>query len=634
MALRQNRNTLRRIIHLLFLGFFLLVSLSVIATLSAIQTQKQDALIINLAGRQRMLTQRLTWLALVGKPSSELDSSIQLFEQTQKALSDGGTTTTGFSLDSARLEPLRQVILPPPSDPQIQQTLDEITHSWVIFRRAIQPLDPESLQSQSTQLLLQIDHLVSLYEAKAQEKLVRLQGIQIVSFTLALLLLGGGYILTRRHLVHPLNELSSAVQRLAKGDLTTPLPPLGQHELGQLAETFETMRQEVAASRFELEERVAARTRELSGAFELSQEIVAQLDFEALIQTIVERAQDLLNGETAALCLLDNSRSVLTLSAASGIGITPPQLSQSLSQDPAYQVIAHSKTVSISADCTQCAFLKGQAGAQCLVSPLRSGERVVGAVCVTRPAGSSFDQDEQRALTLLANVATIAILNARLAASERLQAEQRAMSTERERLAAELHDHLAQTLGFLNLQTDQIHQKIIAGEIESAQMELSHLKTTITQAYEQVRSALMGLTTPLRDDEDVYQKVNLLLEKLCGDNRIRLEKHLPVSLFQSLPKAIQTQTLLILREAAINACRHAHARRLRVSAQSQNGFIRFVVEDDGVGFCPQDVDTHAHLGLRIMAARAERSGGHLLVESSPGNGTRVTFDYPAQKESA
>jgi len=634
MAVEQKRQSLRRAIHLLYLGFFLLVSLSVLATLIAIQTQKQDAQIINLAGRQRMLSQRITWLALTESNPSELAFSIQLFEQTHQALSQGGIATHGFDLTSTPAASLRRVSLPPPTDAEIRQALEDIAHAWRDFKGAIEPLDNERLQIQSTLLLVRIDQLVNRYEAKAQAKVLRLQWIQLISFALALLLLAGGYTLTHRYLVHPLQELSSAVQRLAKGDLTTPLVPLGNHELGQLAKTFEIMRQEINASRIELEERVAARTRELSSAFELSQEIVTQLDYHSLIQLVTDKAQDLLNGERAALCLLDDHHSSLALTAVSGASSPPSPLLQSLSQDPAYQVIAHGKTISVAAECTHCEFLKKQNAAHCLVAPLRSGERIVGALCVTRPAGSVFDEDEQRALTLLANVATIAILNARLVESERLQAAQRALSSERERLAAELHDHLAQTLGFLNLQTDQIMQKLTTGQTGSVQRELSQLKTTIAQAYDQVRAALMGLAAPLQEEEDFGQKINLFLDKLCTENGLLLEINFAEHIFRALPKPIQTQAFLILREAAINACRHAHARRLRVSIMPQNGFAQFIVEDDGIGFSPQEVDAQTHLGLRVMATRAERSGGQLLVESSPGNGTRVTLTYPFQSKSA
>ncbi len=634
MAVEQKRQSLRKAIYLLYLGFFLLVNFSVIATLIAIQSQKQDAQIINLAGRQRMLSQRITWLALTGSNPSELAFSIQLFEQTHQALSQGGIAMRGFEFTSTPVASFRSVSLPPPADANIRQALEDIAQSWRDFKGAIEPLDSERLQIQSTLLLARIDQLVNRYEVKAQAKVLRLQWIQLISLTLALLLLAGGYSLTHRHLVHPLQELSFAVQRLTKGDLTTPLIPLGNHELGQLAETFELMRQEINAWRIELEERVAARTRELSSAFELSQEIVTQLDYRSLIQLVADKAQDLLNGERAALCLLDDNYDHLALSAVSGAASPPYSLLQSLNQDPAYQVIAHGKTISVAAECTHCEFLRKQNAAHCLVAPLRSGEKIVGALCVTRPAGSKFDEDEQRALTLLANVATIAILNARLVESERLQAAQRALSSERERLAAELHDHLAQTLGFLNLQTDQIMQKLTTGQTESVQSELSQLKTTIAQAYDQVRAALMGLAAPLQEEEDFGQKINLFLDKLCTENGLLLEKNLAGHILRALPKPIQTQAFLILREAAINACRHARAQRLRVSITSQNGCAQFIVEDDGIGFSPQDVDAKAHLGLRIMATRAERSGGRLLVESSPGSGTRVTLTYPFQSRSA
>jgi signal transduction histidine kinase len=58
-----------------------------------------------------------------------------------------------------------------------------------------------------------------------------------------------------------------------------------------------------------------------------------------------------------------------------------------------------------------------------------------------------------------------------------------------------------------------------------------------------------------------------------------------------------------------------------------DGQSRFIVEDDGDGFDPQAIQGSHQLGLRLMRARAERSGGSLLVESAPGEGTRVVVGF-------
>lgn len=90
---------------ILFLSFFLLVAISTGAIYWALNTQKTDAVVINLAGRQRMLTQQMTWLALNAPKSEELRYAITQFEITLQALREGGVV----------LDPSSQFVTLPPA---------------------------------------------------------------------------------------------------------------------------------------------------------------------------------------------------------------------------------------------------------------------------------------------------------------------------------------------------------------------------------------------------------------------------------------------------------------------------------------------------------------------------------------
>src|SRR5512143_805473 len=111
--------TLRSKMSVLFIAFFLLVFLSIASTFAALEAQKQDALVINLAGRQRMLTQKMIWLALAQPNSTDLITSIQLFDSTLTALRDGGAT-----LDSNG----NTVNLSPAPDAELRSQLNDVTH--------------------------------------------------------------------------------------------------------------------------------------------------------------------------------------------------------------------------------------------------------------------------------------------------------------------------------------------------------------------------------------------------------------------------------------------------------------------------------------------------------------------------
>jgi nitrate/nitrite-specific signal transduction histidine kinase len=253
------------------------------------------------------------------------------------------------------------------------------------------------------------------------------------------------------------------------------------------------MRLEIAAAHDLLESRVARRTRELASAFEFSQEIVAQSDLDHLLRSVTDRARALTHARAASLCLLDEGARTLALAASSGGAVRPTELRQSLQRQPVQRVIGLGQAVAIEATCAQCGFLQSHAPGQCAAAPLRAGENTLGALCVVRGEHEHFDPDETRALTLLANSAAIAIANARLAEAGRRNAHEAATLAERERLAAELHDHLAQTLGFLNLTADRAKGMLGADQTGEALAQLDHMQAAIGAAYGQVRAALVGL---------------------------------------------------------------------------------------------------------------------------------------------
>jgi two-component system nitrate/nitrite sensor histidine kinase NarX len=253
---------------------------------------------------------------------------------------------------------------------------------------------------------------------------------------------------------------------------------------------------------------------------------------------------------------------------------------------------------------------------------------MLGALCVVRSETEPFDPDETRVLTLLANSAAVAIANARLAEAGCRQAEQAAALAERERLAGDLHDHLAQTLSLLNLKTEQVREKILASQPAEALSELERIQSAIGVVSGNVRAALVGLREPLPNADDLSQRLAACVDEFRKSTGLQAELVIAESLALMLSPIVQTQVMHIVREALANVRRHAQAQHIWVRAEQRGSQACFFVKDDGCGFDPANVEGEHHLGIRIMLARAERSRGHLAIDSAPGAGTRVTFDLP------
>ncbi|MCB0035478.1 MAG: GAF domain-containing protein, partial [Anaerolineales bacterium] len=423
-------------------------------------------------------------LTLTDPNNPELAATIARFEQTLAALTYGGEVVDGNS---------RSLTLSPNASPAIQSHLSEITNQWLAFQTQLQPpIDDALLQADFAALLSQLDSAVSAYEAEAQAKIARLRWVQIIFLVVALLLLAWGYHLVHDQLIRPLAALGTVAQGIGTGKLNAAVPVLPGYELNQLGQTMERMRGEIAVYQTSLEQKVALRTQELTTAFNFSQEIVQELDPAHLMQSVADHTCDLMQGAGVAVCALDGDGRALELVAGSGPGQQYVGLRQSATRGIALPVIQQHETVVAEGGCANCGFLHHFPGDSCTAAPLQIGNRTLGALCVVRPQ-NPFDADEARVLTLLANAAAIALENARLIEAGKQQTEENASLAERERLAVDLHDNLAQTLGAMHLSVDQLARELAAGETEQAEMRVAEMQTNVQQAYAQVRMALTGL---------------------------------------------------------------------------------------------------------------------------------------------
>ncbi|MEE9284428.1 MAG: HAMP domain-containing protein, partial [Dehalococcoidia bacterium] len=245
---------------LLFVGFLLLVLASVVTTFWGIQTQEGDALVINLAGRQRMLSQQTAKLSFLGvqrgqdpRYLGEMRSAAHEFEQSLQALLDGGQVAYAGG----------RVSVPPTTDPAIRVALAEVEAVFEPWHRAAHtiletaPGSPAftqglvDMESLSTVLLEEMDQVVRLYQAAAEAKTARLWRIQMTFFFGAVAFLLICHLLIWRGVVRPLQSLEAHARRMGRGDLETPVPPMGKGEIGLLAAAAEAMREGLRAAQAE-----------------------------------------------------------------------------------------------------------------------------------------------------------------------------------------------------------------------------------------------------------------------------------------------------------------------------------------------------------------------------------------------
>lgn len=262
-----------------------------------------------------------------------------------------------------------------------------------------------------------------------------------------------------------------------------------------------------------------------------------------------------------------------------------------------------------------------------LIVPLTHLGSPIGTLYLSRAIDAApFGPADSEVARMFATHAALVVQNVRLYDEVRALA----IEGERQALAREIHDSLAQVLAFVNAKAQAVELYLRSGDVEAARQQMAELSAAAREVYADVREGISALRveTAGKDlgtlvDEYVKQFGESTGMTVSVDWRIAGES-------LELPPAAEVQLLRIVQEALANVRRHAAARNLRIAAAVEGGAFVLTVEDDGHGFDPdgRSRDGRPRFGLRTMAERAKAVGGTLAVESGPGAGTRVRVAVP------
>ena len=202
-----------------------------------------------------------------------------------------------------------------------------------------------------------------------------------------------------------------------------------------------------------------------------------------------------------------------------------------------------------------------------------------------------------------------------------------AVSTERTRMATDLHDGVAQDLAAIMLQL-QASECELPRNVKKAEGHLHLALGVARKSLQQTRRYLWTLSQEPLVKEDLIPALSFLTEQFFADTAVKVELRFPEQL-PDLPSAARSELLKVGREALANVAKHANANNVRVELSYSEAEVRFSVSDDGKGFLSKSVPNASHgFGLFSMRARIERLGGKVLLESEPGHGTRITAIVP------
>lgn len=210
--------------------------------------------------------------------------------------------------------------------------------------------------------------------------------------------------------------------------------------------------------------------------------------------------------------------------------------------------------------------------------------------------------------------------------AERQQVRQRAIIEERERIARELHDGLAQLLGYVNTKAMAVRMALKKDNSTLAQQNLEQLEEASRQLFTDVRENILGLKTTSTTDFDLYTLITDYSEQYYSMTGIKVDITYSEDIADiNLPAETELQLFRIMQEALTNVRKHAQSEHAWIDLTISDDTLHVTIGDQGIGFDLDDTPSGRgpHFGLTTMRERAQSIGADFNIDTRPGEGTRV-----------
>ncbi|MGR5446596.1 nitrate/nitrite two-component system sensor histidine kinase NarQ [Vibrio jasicida] len=570
------KNVKKSVTRTIASAMMLILLLSVATTGFAIFTlasSLNDAEAVNVAGSMRMQSYRLAHD--IQSESVDYSSHIDLFEA---------------SIYSHSMRALQHWTVPE----DITKDYYRLILRWHELKSVLKSQDRTQYLVLVAGFVQQIDAFVFKLQNYSEQKLINLAWIG--GLGLGGILCASMFVVhfIRLEVVRPLRALVAASEQIKNRSFDVSLNVSSDNEMGILTRTFNRMAMDLGNLYRGLEKAVDEKTRKLQHAnqslqvlYDSSKELTAsrihQENFQAILQHIAS-----LEGIRAVKLEIDQ------------IGEPNWILTEGEECRHGCDTDCHSETLTL--DGEHLGYLHWKAGLPC------PNETLI----------DNFVQILSRAVYY--NRA-------------QRQAEQLLLMEERATIARELHDSLAQALSYLKIQVSLLKRSVknIPDEkaISQTNQVIAELDTGLSAAYTQLRELLTTFRLTIKEGsfgQALQEMVATLDEQTAAE--ISLNNKLSST---ELDAHQQVHLLQLIREATINAIKHAQAKNIKIQCLDSDGKVTVTVADDGIGFEQQDEKLN-HYGMSIMQERAARLHADLSVEAAKNDGCIVRLEFQHSKE--
>ncbi|HID46219.1 MAG TPA: histidine kinase [Chromatiaceae bacterium] len=446
----------------------------------------------------------------------------------------------------------------------------------------------------------------------------------------------------KRQLLAPLAVLEHAVSRVSQGEPGATLPETDTGVLHGMVQDIDSISEELMELYEDMDNRIARHTTRLAqktASLKILYDVAATInqveDLDELLLRFLRVLKEMVNGIAISAKVVQLGGR-MRLVGAIGLDDELQRESQLLPLEicPCGMVLSPGD-VRCEHETQYCVRQLGRkmyTGDQVeLISvPLEYQGDVLGQydIYVQRPGVS----DREDILDLLATVGShLGMAVAKHRSDE--NAHRLSIYEERNALAHELHDSLAQTLASLHFQIRMMEDSL--KQAQGCQMvsdDLQRIRNGVDEAHTELRELLNSFRASM-DGRDLSSALEKLVQRFSSETGIATYYQQECAQLK-LSSSEEMQMLRIVQEALANTRKHARAHTVRVLLTCRSGRYILLVEDDGVGFEGEAREGHPgeHIGLSIMEERARRLGGELRIESEVGEGTRVELIYAPEAQ--
>ena len=378
-------------------------------------------------------------------------------------------------------------------------------------------------------------------------------------------------------------------------------------------------------------EQLERRNRELSILNSIAEALNHKVDLAQALQTALAQAAELLGLRTGWVWLLREETGAAYLAAAQNL---PPALANAphRMEGRCYCLDTYRAgdlNGAANVNVVTCSRLKwlvdGTEGLRYHASiPLYAHGKQLGVMNVASPDWRELSPDDLRLLYTIGDLLSIAIERARL--FER--SVQFGAIEERNRLAREIHDTLAQGLAAIALHLETADALLDSGAADQAQQTVQQALALTRKNLDEARRSVMDLRAAPLEGRSLPEALTSLAQEWATKGGVALNVTL-TGQYHPLPVRVEAGLFRMAQEAFTNVVNHARAQHLDVTLIITPDQAELVIEDDGQGFDAAQIPKGRY-GLTGINERARLLNGHLTLETCPGEGTRLTVTVPLE----